>query len=52
MTSEDAIMGLAQGLFLVLLGLEQGRSGVLVVCQSDPEDVVFVMESSFDQIGK
>ncbi len=46
-TSEDTIVGLAQGLFLVLLGQEQGRSGVLVVCQSDPEYVVFVVESSF-----
>ncbi len=52
MTSEDAIVSLAQGLFLVLLGQEQCRPGVLVVCQPDPEDVVFVVESSFYQIGK
>ena len=51
-TSKDTIVGLAQGLFLVLLGQEQGRSGVLVVCQSDPEDVVVVVESSLYQIGK
>ncbi len=51
-TSEDTVVGLAQGLFLVLLGQEQGRSGVLVVCQSDPEYVVFVVEGSFYQIGK
>jgi hypothetical protein len=51
-TSENAVVGLAQGLFLVLLGQEQGRSGVLVVCQSDPEDVVFVVESYSYQIGK
>ena len=52
MTSEDAIVGFAQGLFLVLLGQEQSRSGVLVVCQSYPEYVVFVVEGSFYQIGK
>ena len=51
-TSEDTIVGLAQGLFLVLLGQEQCHPGVLVVCLPDPEDVVFVVEGSFYQIGK
>ena len=51
MTSENAIVGLAQGLLLVLLGQEQCRPGVLVVCQPDPEDVVLVVESPFYQIG-
>jgi hypothetical protein len=32
MTSEDAIVGLAQGLLPVFLGQEQCRPGVLVVC--------------------
>ncbi len=52
MTSEDTIVGLAQGLFLVLLGQKQSRPGVLVICQSDPEYVIFVVEGSFYQISK
>ncbi len=36
MTSENAIVGFAQGLLLVLFGQEQGRPRVLVVGQSDP----------------
>ena len=52
MSSENAIVGLAQGLLLVLLGQEQCHPGVLVVCQLDPEDVVLVVESSFYQIGQ
>ncbi len=50
MTSENAIVGLAQGLLLVLLGQEQSRPGVLVVGQPDPEDVILVVESSLYQI--
>ena len=50
MTSENAIVGFAQGLLLVLLGQEQSRPGVLVVGQSDPEDVILVVESSLYQI--
>ncbi len=50
MTSENAIVGLAQGLLLVLLGQEQSRPGLLVVGQPDPEDVVLVVESPFYQI--
>ncbi len=50
MASENAIMGLAQGLLLVLFGQEQSRPGVLVVGQSDPEDVILVVESPFHQI--
>ncbi len=52
MASENAIVGLAQGLLLVLLGQEQRRPGVLVVCQPDPEDVVLVVKSLFYQIGQ
>ncbi len=47
MTSENAIVGLAQGLLLVLLGQEQCRPGVLVVCQPDPENVVLVWKVRF-----
>ena len=50
MSSENAIVGLAQGLFLVLFGQEQRRPGVFVVSQPDQEDVVLVVESSFQQI--
>ncbi len=50
--SEDTIVGLTQGLFLILLGQEQGCLGVLVICQSDPEYVILVVEGSFYQIGK
>jgi hypothetical protein len=50
-TSENAIVGLAQGLLLSLLGQEQCRPGVLVVCQPDPKDVVFVEEHSFYHIS-
>ncbi len=50
MTSENAIVGLAQGLLLVLLGQEQCHPRVLVVRQPDPEDVVLVVECSFYQI--
>ncbi len=46
-TSENAIVGLAQALLLVLLGQEQSRPGVLVVGQPDPEDVVLVVEGPF-----
>ncbi len=51
-TSEDAVVGLTQGLFLVLLGQEQSRPRVLVICQSDPEYVILVVEGSFYQSGK
>ncbi len=51
-TSEDTVVGLTQGLFLVLLGQEQGRPRVLVICQSDPEYVILVVEGSFYQIGE
>ncbi len=44
--SEDTIVG------LTLLGEEQCRPGVLVICQSDPEYVILVVEGSFYQIGK
>ena len=50
MTSENAIMGLTQGLLLVLFGQEQSRPGVLVVVQPDLEDVILVVESPFHQI--
>ncbi len=50
MSSENAIVGLAQDLLLVLLGQEQCRPGVFVVGQPDPEDVILVVESSFHQI--
>ncbi len=50
MTSKNAIVGFAQGLLLVLLGQEQGCPGVLVVGQSDPEDVILVVESSLYQV--
>ncbi len=50
MISENAIVGLAQGLLLLLLGQEQSHPGVLVVGQPDPEDVVLVVESPFYQI--
>ncbi len=50
MSSKNAIVGLAQGFFLVFLGQEQNRPGVFVVGQPDPEDVVLVVESSFHQI--
>ena len=50
MSSENAIVGLAQGLLLVFLGQEQSRPGVFVVGQPDPEDVILVVESSFHQI--
>ena len=52
MASEDAIVGLTQGLFLVLLGQEQSRPGVLVIRQSDPEYVILVVEGSFYQISE
>ena len=50
MTSENAVVGFAQGLLLVLLGQQQGHPGVFVVGQPDPEDVILVMESPFYQI--
>ena len=50
MSSENAIVSLAQGFLLILLGQEQRRPRVLVVGQPDPEDVVLVVESSFHQI--
>ena len=50
MTSENTIVGFAQGLLLVLLGQEQSCPGVLVVGQPDPEDVILVVESSLYQI--
>ena len=50
MSSENAIVSLALGFLLILLGQEQRRPRVLVVGQPDLEDVVLVVESSFHQI--
>ena len=50
MTSENAIVGFAQGLLLVLFGQEQGRPGVFVVGQTDPEDVILGVEGPFYQV--
>ena len=50
MTSENAIVGLAQGFLLILLGQEQHRPRVLVVGQPDPEDVILVVEGPFYQV--
>ncbi len=50
MTSENAIVSLAQGLFLILLGQEQSRPGIFVVVQLDPEDVILIVEGPLHQI--
>ncbi len=50
MASENAVMGLTQGLFLILLGQEQSRPGIFVVVQPDPEDVILIVEGPFHQI--
>ena len=52
MASKDAVVGLTQGLFLILLWQEQCCPRVFVICQSDPEYVILVVEGSFYQIGK
>ena len=49
-TSENAIMSFAQCFLLVLLGQEQSRPGVFVVGQTDPEDVILVVEGPFYQV--
>ena len=48
--SENAIMRFAQRFLLVLLGQEQSRPGVFVVGQTDPEDVILVVEGPFYQV--
>ncbi len=50
--SEDAVVGFTQGLFLILLGQEQGCPWVFVICQSDPEYVILVVKFSLYEVSK
>ncbi len=52
MASEDAVVGLTQGLFRILLGQKQCCPWVFVVCQSDPEYVILVVKCSLYEICK
>jgi len=47
-SSEDAVMGLAHGFFLVPHGEVERRSGVFEVVQPDPDYLVFILKELLD----